>query len=104
MINSFHMNPLLYLLVIPICGAIYVLYTSIIGKPLETFVLYNIIILIILLLLLFYLYINNLIGLPDLIMLILIFLMINNPLAGTTMFLNIILIPLAIGLSLIFRK
>ncbi len=70
MINSFHMNPWLYLLAIPI-SAIIVFITLILREL--TNIKYIIFIFILLLLLLVYLYINIIIGLFDLIALVLIF-------------------------------
>ncbi len=105
MINSFHMNPWLYLLTIPICIALIKLNLFIIEKNnLNKILLFEIIILLILFLLLFYLYNNNVIGIYDLILLILIFGCVISPILEITVFLNIILIPSALILSFIYRK
>ncbi len=72
MINSFHMNPWLYLLAIPICY--FLRYTSWFVNPenIKLQMTIAIAVGIFILLLLVYLYINNIIGLFDLIILALI--------------------------------
>ncbi len=68
MINSFHMNPWLYLLAIPISAIIPFIFEKLENKKHIIFIF-----ILLLLLLLVYLYINNVIGLFDLIALALIF-------------------------------
>ncbi len=68
MINSFHMNPWLYLLAIPISAIIPFIFEKLENKKHIIFIF-----ILLLLLLLVYLYINNIIGLFDLIALVLIF-------------------------------
>ncbi len=102
MINSFHMNPWLYLLTIPICAVI--ILSQMFGN---TDALYTRMIIssVVILSLLLLLYMTNIIGLYDLLMLLVIFFIIIYPgIFIFTMYFNIILIPLAIGLSLHFRK
>ena len=93
MINGFHMNPLWYLATLPICAV------SIFSMLMIDFLIIGIIASIIVLTLLVFLYINNIIGLLDMIFLGFICLLGINPGFSYTIWLNIILIPLAIGLS-----
>ena len=90
---------LVFLLTIPILAVLIYLLIILLNKTnINGFLLLGIINLIIILLL-GYLYINNIIGLPDFILLSLIFLFGLNPMLDLTVFLNILLIPLAIVLS-----
>ncbi len=105
MINSFHMNPWLYLLTIPICGLIYFIIGYLFHKNKYLPIISSMgITLLILLIIFFYLYLNNIIGLFDLILLFFIFSNMLNPLVSYTSFFNILLIPIATILSFNNKK
>lgn len=104
MINTFHMNPWMYLVTLAISIAILLFYT-IVGITGATQLLFiPFVLLLIILILLIYLYINNVIGLPDMILLMIISIFSLNPAGWLTGAVNIILIPIIYFLSLHFRK
>ncbi len=104
MINTFHMNPWMYLVTLGISIATLLFYT-IVGITGATPLLFiTPIFLLIILILLVYLYINNVIGLPDMILLMIISILALNPAGWLTGAVNIILIPIVYFLSLHFRK
>ncbi len=107
MINKFHMNPWIYLGLIPISFGIQVALSYLIAGVDYLTTLQQIIILLILfiimLCLLIYLYINNIIGLPDLLLLVLVNLLLFNP-TVVLGFGNYILLPIAFILSMFLKK
>jgi hypothetical protein len=70
----------------------------------EITIISSLVSLLVVLILLVYLYINNIIGLPNMILLMLISIFILNPMGLYTGVINIILIPIIYFLSLHFRK
>ena len=111
MINGFHMNPLWYLLTLPLIPAFFILRRNIDNaenkkNAILIFEIVTIYLPIILICLSIVLYINNIIGSIDMTSLIIILLLGigANPLISITIFLNIILIPLAMGLSYTSHK
>ncbi len=114
MINKFHMNSWMYLGLLPIYIAIGSLQYYILwkydsepdgeDKVIRIFTRISILLPIILILLVF-LYIKNIIGLPDMILLMLISIFSLNPIGFLfSGYLNIILIPVAFVLSLKYKQ
>ena len=97
MINKFHMNPLWFLTTIPLGVAVFKSYKLFVNS--NNWILSTLIVYIALLCVLFFMYINNIIGLVDMIFLFFIMCSFANPMVPYTIYLNLILIPLAIGLS-----
>lgn len=108
MIKTFHINSWIYLVILAISIMIQALFFYIINKSdrhtAEITIISALVSLLVVLILLVYLYINNTIGLPDMILLMLTSIFVLNPMGLYTGIINIILLPIIYFLSLHFRK